>query len=296
MYRNIIITLLLCCAAVACRAQESDFSKESYSRSGITLPYRKAVVNGDGGEGNMLVIYLHGGSSKGDDNEKQIQEAAVPTIYSYLKEKGKNAVMVVPQCPSDKSWIGSMLGVLRYFIVSCADNYGVDNSRIFIMGGSMGGTGTWNMTANYPGLFAAAMPVAGNPKGLDAQKAALTPVYTVMGTADRIMSIPTVESFLQEMEAFGAEYRFDTEEGWSHEYTCEKSYTDERLDWLFAHTRESSTAIAAAVGNEPRTVAVNWFTADGKRLAHEPEENGFYIKATVFGDGSHLAEKYCKRQ
>ncbi len=296
MYRNIIITLALCLAATVCRAQESDFSKESYSRSGITLPYRKAVVNGDSGKGTMLVIYLHGGSSKGDDNEKQIQEAAVQTIYSYLKERERNAVMVVPQCPGDKSWIGTMLGVLRYFIVSCADNYGVDISRIFILGGSMGGTGTWNMIANYPGLFAAAMPVAGNPKGLDAQKAALTPVYTVMGTADKIMSIPTVESFTQEMDTFGAEYRFDTEEGWSHENTCEMSYTDARLDWLFAHTRESSTGITAAIGSAPQTVTVSWFTADGKRLAHEPDGKGFYIRTTVLSDGSSHSEKYCKRQ
>lgn len=39
----------------------------------------------------------------------------------------------------------------------------VDGDRIYILGGSMGGTGTWSMASAYPGLFAAAMPVAGNP-------------------------------------------------------------------------------------------------------------------------------------
>ena len=66
----------------------------------------------------------------------------------------------------------------------------------------MGGTGTWTMLSTCPELFAAAMPVAGNPSGCDAEKVAQTPLFTVMGTADAIMKIPTVEDFLSSMDAF----------------------------------------------------------------------------------------------
>jgi poly(3-hydroxybutyrate) depolymerase len=49
-------------------AQRMEFSKETFSSTGMTLPYRKATIPGN--ETNAsLVVYLHGGSSKGDDNE-----------------------------------------------------------------------------------------------------------------------------------------------------------------------------------------------------------------------------------
>ncbi len=214
------------------------FSKEVFTVDKSVLPYRKAVVTGSEEGKSMLVVYLHGGTSKGSDNEKQIQEAGVAEILSFLKGYKKNAMMLVPQCPSDKNWLGDELGVVRALIKNYTDSGLADASRLFVMGGSMGGTGTWNMIANYPDVFAAAMPVAGNPTGLDAMKTSKTPLYTVMGTSDRIMSVSAVQDFLKKMDSFEAVYKIDVENGWSHENTCEKSYTSERLTWVFGHTRE----------------------------------------------------------
>ena len=45
------------------------------------------------------------------------------------------------------------------------------------------------MLSSYPGLFAAAMPVAGKASKCNAENVAATPVLTVMGTADKIMKI-----------------------------------------------------------------------------------------------------------
>jgi len=52
----------------------------------------------------ILVMYLHGGSSKGNDNETQIKEAAVDIIYKYLLNNSIYSIFVVPQCPSTDSW------------------------------------------------------------------------------------------------------------------------------------------------------------------------------------------------
>ena len=62
--------------------------------------------------------------------------------------------------------------------------------------------------------------------------------YTVMGTADAIMSIPAVEAFLAQLDSLGATYRYDVEQGWTHEQTCIQSYTSARLNWVFAQRRE----------------------------------------------------------
>lgn len=79
--------------------------------------------------------------------------------------------------------------VIKSLIDSYTAKSEVDRQRIYMLGGSMGGTGTWSILSTYPNIFAAAMPAAGNPSRCDASNVATTPVFTVMGTMDKIMSI-----------------------------------------------------------------------------------------------------------
>ena len=71
----------------------------------MTLPYRKAVI-GDVSKSNSgaLVLYLHGGSKKGDDNEAQMDEPGISDIANYLSSNNIPAIMIVPQCPRTMSW------------------------------------------------------------------------------------------------------------------------------------------------------------------------------------------------
>ena len=215
--------------------EEITFSYAQGNYAGINLPYRTANIHAMPNEKSALVIYLHGGSSKGNDNEKQMSEAGIDSISDYLSRKGINATFIVPQCPVDKSWGGTMNTVLKALIDSQVENGTVDSDRIYIFGGSMGGSGTWSLLSAYPGLFAAAMPVAGNPAGCIPANVAKTPVFTVMGTDDRIMSMDTVNDFITELKGVGGDCRYEVENGWTHEITCIESYTTDRLDWVFSH-------------------------------------------------------------
>lgn len=155
---------------------------------------------------------------------------------------------------------------------------------VYLFGGSMGGTGTWSMLSAYPRLFASAMPVAGNPSKCVADSVALTPVFTVMGTADRIMSVETATDFINELNMRGGEARMETEEGWTHEMTCIQSYTTPRLDWVFAH-RRVSTGIEATESPASLAEQVQFYSPDGRRLASEPTK-GLYIEWRRSKDGA----------
>ena len=218
--------------------QEVTFIYAQGTFADTPLPYRKAAIAAFKGQSPAVVVYLHGGSCKGTDNEKTVREKGVGLIADYLNTRRIPAVLIVPQCPTDKSWGGSMCASLKALIDNCLASDHADTQRIYLLGGSMGGTGTWEMVNAYPSLFAAAMPVAGNPSKCNAQRVAETPVLTVMGTADKIMSVETAANFIALMQQAGGQCRMDTEEGWSHEVTCTESYTSERLAWLFAHTRK----------------------------------------------------------
>lgn len=218
---------------------EIQFGYKTLSSSRIQMPYREGEFVYDDSNKPALLLYLHGGSSRGDDNEAPLKEAAVDSISHYLEKRRINAILVVPQCPSSvKAWGGMMNGVLKELIDSYIGKSSIDPARIYILGGSMGGTGTWSMVSGYPNLFAAAMPVAGNPTGMDADRLVSTPIYTVMGTSDQIMDSEvraSVAALVQSVVNAGGKAKMDTEEGWSHEMTCIQSYTTERLDWIFSH-------------------------------------------------------------
>lgn len=281
---------ILCCVVDAKSENNLVFEADKIVSAGIEVPYRVAHTNGMGNQ--ALVVYLHGGSSKGNDNDTQMKEAGIDSIANYLDFKQLNAVYLVPQCPSEKSWGGPMLGVLKALIDRYVRSESLDDTDIYIFGGSMGGTGTWSMLSAYPRLFTAAMPVAGNPLKCDADNVAKTPVYTVMGTSDRIMSVETTSDFIDELNARGAITRFDIEEGWTHEVTCIQSYTKERLDWVFGHSRNSS-GIENPVADDKIVKSVQYFSLDGRQLSESPC-NGLYIRRLIYNDGTVASFKILK--
>lgn len=259
-----------------------EFETGKIVSDGIEMPYRVAHINGTGKP--SLVIYLHGGSSKGNDNEIQMSEAGVDSIANYLESRQIEAIYLVPQCPSDKSWGGPMLGVLKSLIDKYVGDGIVDENSLYILGGSMGGTGTWSMLSAYPGLFTAAMPVAGNPSKCDADKVASTPVCTVMGTSDRIMSVETTSDFINELNARNGITKFEVEDGWTHEMTCIQSYTTHRLDWVFSHGSNPSGIENPMAGNN-FIKSVQYYSIDG-RILSEPPSKGLYIIRCVNKNGS----------
>ncbi len=237
--KHFLTLLLLVLSLPLASSASTHYTYETGNYMRTTLPYRKATF-GSGMSAPILVIYLHGGSSKGSDNEKPVAEPATDSIANYLQAHSIDAVFLVPQCPQDKSWGGTMNVVLKGLIDQYVNAGTVDADRVYLLGGSMGGTGTLSMLSTFPELFAAAMPVAADPSRSDAKKVAQVPLYTVMGTVDEIMSVGNMDTFTQELAENGGEFRYDIEDGWTHEMTCIQSYTTQRLDWVFSH-KQSGT-------------------------------------------------------
>ena len=184
-------------SATPCRYTDSDFSFNVWSYNNITLPYRETVITAGGTQQKpILVIYLHGGLKRGSDNVRQMNEDAIYTIADYLCRNCINAFMIVPQCPDSLTWGVQTNEIIKNLVDEYMNKGKVDPDRIYLVGGSMGGTGAWKMASAYPYLFAAVMPVAGNPDTVDAALLANTPVCTVMGTGDKLMDIAPVISFL----------------------------------------------------------------------------------------------------
>ena len=59
-----------------------------------------------------------------------------------------------------------------------------------------------------------------------------------MGSDDRLMTVPRVDEFVERLKGKGGKAIMDVENGWRHVQTCTDSYTPQRLDWIFSHTRQ----------------------------------------------------------
>ncbi len=206
------------------------FSYEIETFGGFNIQYRKAKINKTNGCDGIVVIYLHGGSGQGDDNQAQLMTDAVDDIYNYLENNNINATFLAPQAPYEYQWTGYLVSAVK----GLSDKYsGNGGKKVYILGGSMGGYGVWNMLTAYRGYFAGAMPVACNTPRMSPDNYRNTRILSVVGRNDFKRDIEAVKSFFEELSELGSEARVDIEDNWDHRQTCEYSFTTERLNWLF---------------------------------------------------------------
>ena len=210
----------------------------------------------------ILVIYLHGGSGGGSDNKKQMNTPAVGKIYDYLNGKNIKAYYLVPQCPGNASWNGDaprqrqrggrpspgerrpsepqQCEAYNKYVKALADYYvrefGVDSTRIYVFGSSMGGQGVWYLLADYPDFFAAAMVASGGYRGYNTTQLARTPIICTRGTLEA--RTEQVKQLIDDINFFGGNAIFQQLEGLDHHEATSAAFTPERIEWVLSHRRK----------------------------------------------------------
>lgn len=78
----------------------------------------------------------------------------------------------------------------------------------------------------------------------------------------------------EDVQQLGDETKYETVEGWTHETTCIQSYSTERLDWVFAHSKQSADGIETTVNDIYGNNA--WYTLQGIKIT-QSLSHGLYI-------------------
>src|SRR6185436_3105755 len=141
------------------RAQRGDVRWAYASAADSTVqPYRLFVpANYDAKKKWPLIVALHG--MGGDENsffngysKGVIKEEAEKRGYLIVCPKGRgSAAMYRGAAERD------VLDVIK----EARRDFNIDPDRIYLMGHSMGGYGTWSVAMNNPELFAALAPISG---------------------------------------------------------------------------------------------------------------------------------------
>ena len=94
--------------------------------------------------------------------------------------------------------------------------YNVDESRIYLMGHSMGAIGTWALGAKYPQTWAALVPFSGVGSPALAEQMKGIPQFVVHGDADNTVNVSGSRNMVAALKKAGADVTYIEVVGGSH--------------------------------------------------------------------------------
>jgi predicted peptidase len=291
--KSALIFVAILVASVSCFGAEDDkeWMKGMEKGSFEGLPYRLVkAYSYDPAKSYPLIICLHGMGGRGTDNVSQLKKYVMPFTQDHIRRQYPH-FFVAPQTstvwtnPDDKGTEltleemeetlvsaghdmarlkkvyldnpdGELMKALR-LVDDLIEQYNIDTSRIYVIGHSMGGFGTFNAIWNRPDFFAAAIPSAGVllPQ-FDREKIKDVPIWLFHGVDDTIINYQWGVNVFNEMKQVGANMKFTPIKGighsaWSVAFSyaggrsdvttqcasdrCEQ--TDNSLEWLFNQKR-----------------------------------------------------------
>lgn len=239
--------------------QNTNYTYETFETSeGAVMNYRMlSPLNQKKGEKYPLVLFLHGAGERGSDNERQLVHGA--SLFEMEKNRENYPAFVLfPQCSDQYFWAFDPVpphyineefpedypaapGISQ--VKELLDSYllleEVDKERIYILGISMGGMGTFDMVCRYPELFAAAIPICGgvNTKRLTED---LKDVYWRIyhGEIDDVVPVKNSREAYLSLQEIGADVEYTEYPGVTHGSWMNAFNEGDFLSWLFSKRRK----------------------------------------------------------
>ncbi len=202
-----------------------------------------------------VIVSLHGAGGKGTNNDKQLKDWN-RQLAEPQRRKEFPCYVVAPQAVG--LWNAGHLEKIKKLIGTLPS---VDMDRIYILGHSMGGHGTYIFIQLDPDYFAAAAPSAGSglrrtEKFIDPAKIKDLPVWAFHGDKDGVCPIEKDQKVFDEMKELGGNMKFTIWAGDRHAVSgkmvvgadngttlfssnrCDKE--PDFMTWLFAQSRKKS--------------------------------------------------------
>ncbi len=180
------------------------------------MPYRLMEPMGfDSSKRYPVIISLHGGGGRGTDNRKQLR-GWNKLLAEEQRRSDYPCYVLAPQ--ASRLWDAAHLKNIKDVVAALPS---VDMDRIYILGHSMGGHGTFILIQIDPGYFAAAAPSAGTgltrtEEFIDASLIKDVPIWAFHGDKDRVCPIERDRKLFAEMEKLGGNMKLTTWAGDGH--------------------------------------------------------------------------------
>lgn len=162
-----------------------------------------------------VLLSLHGAGGRGTDNRKQLR-GWNRLLAEEQRRSDYPCYVLAPQ--ANRLWDATHLKGIKDVIAKLPS---VDRDRIYILGHSMGGHGTYILIQIDPGYFAAAAPSAGSglrqtEEFIDASLIKDIPIWAFHGDNDRVCPIERDKRLFAEMRELGGTMKLTTWAGDGH--------------------------------------------------------------------------------
>ncbi len=184
-----------------------------------------------------LIIYLHGGSDRGNDLKKLYSQGIPDQIY---RGREFSFIVISPQCPEHIRW--STDNWFENFYTEIKAKYRIDTNRVYLTGMSLGGSGTWYLAAKYPDIFAAIAPMSGFTSHMDfidnnIDKLTNIPIWAFHGKIDNVVPFEETERIIKKLEGKNKDLIFTIEPEVGHWINWLVYPNQELYDWFLKHDK-----------------------------------------------------------
>ena len=194
-----------------------------------------------------LILTLHGRGEAGDD-VGLVRRQGLPL---RVEEQGGLPFVIVAPQSSDWAWNVEALNALLDEVLK---RYRVDADRVYLVGNSMGGAGTWALAAHWPERFAAIAPICGPGSLASAERLTSVPTWAFHGADDRIVPVEQSERMIAALKKAGGNamltiYPAVGHDAWTPTFANPRLYA-----WLLRH-RLSRRTLRNQLGSGMGTTA-----------------------------------------
>ena len=201
-----------------------------------------------------LVMYLHGSGGLGNDNLKQLAFGNIFGTRLWLlpgNQKRFPCYVLAPQ--TDRGWIrydfsqqpakelpgfGDGNRLAMEIVDTLRREFPIDEQSVYVAGNSMGGAGVWNLLANRPNFFAAAMVTCGGESSDDGTGSVATPLWDFHGDSDEVVPVSSARERIAARRKAGGYPIYTEYPGADHDGTTKLAFTEPALpSWMFSQRR-----------------------------------------------------------
>ncbi|GAA4435276.1 prolyl oligopeptidase family serine peptidase [Bremerella cremea] len=220
--------------AVRKRQTSHEFTWTDSTGSKRTLPFLCYQPSNFQADATMpLLLFLHGAGERGTDL-KLVTKHGPPKLI----DQGEDFPMIVvsPQCPPEQWWADrENLEGLFQLVQHLQDDLPVDPRRTYLTGMSMGGYGTFALTAAHGELFAAVIPVCGGGDLLNLGQLPKVPLWAFHGRDDDIVPLVRSEEIVDAIQKNGGDARLTIYDNVEHDSWSATYSNPDVYDWLLSH-------------------------------------------------------------
>jgi predicted esterase len=233
--------------------QHSFFRRDIYQdAAGNKLPYQQMDPwNAKTGEKYPLVVFLHGSGERGHRNYEQMRNGVHAFCEKEVREKHPS-YLLVPQCPENERWGGASKNwpdlfdekpttpgrmTLELIDKMLKEHQDIDPKRVYIVGLSMGGFGTFDLMMRRPELFAAGVPVCGGGDVRFAEKIKNIPIWAIHGGLDDVVLPRNSRNIVDALKKINGNIKYTEYSTVYHNVWDIAFYDKDVMEWLFAQHR-----------------------------------------------------------